>query len=200
MSLAEITEPAPCHTALVIIDMINDLAFSDGPDMLPAASEAARGIQALSAEARRSGVPIVYVNDNYGQWHSERSLIVEHCSREDALGRDIVELLRPEEDDFFVIKPQFSGFYSTNLPALLPRLGARRLILTGVAADICVLFTAADAHMREYELWVPSDCVASSDPQRTVWALEIMKNSMKADTRATGEMTLGHWLTMDDAI
>ena len=101
---------------------------------------------------------------------------------------------KPAEDDFFVIKPQFSGFYSTNLPALLPRLGASRLIMTGLAADICVLFTAADAHMREYELWVPANCVASSDPRRTEWALDIMKQSMDADTRPSNAEALRWWL------
>jgi nicotinamidase-related amidase len=103
-------------------------------------------------------------------------------------------MLEPQEEDFFVVKPQFSGFYSTYLPALLPRLGASRLILTGIAADICVLFTAADAHMREYQLWVPENCVASSNRQRTIWALEIMKNSMHAETQSTREIKLNDWL------
>lgn len=199
MPSAEINQPAPCHTALLIIDMINDLEFADGAAMFPEARKASTAIHQLKELSRRSEVPIVYVNDNYGRWHSERSLIVEHCSREGALGRELVEMLAPQEDDFFVIKPQFSGFYSTKLSALLPRLGARRLILTGVAADICVLFTAADAHMREYELWVPSNCIASSDPQRTKWALETMKNSMKAETRATDELGLAEWLNEDEA-
>ena len=167
--------------------------------MLPHAEAASRSIEALSDKARRQGVPVVYVNDNYGQWHSERSLIVQHCSREGALGRELVERLKPEKDDYFVIKPQFSGFYSTNLPVLLPRLGAQRLILTGLSADICVLFTAADAHMREYDLWIPGDCIASSDPQRTSWALEIMRNSMKAETRSTDELRLDDWLALDKA-
>lgn len=195
MAIAEIEELAHGQTALLIIDMINDLDFPSGPQMLAAAREAATAIAALREEAREAGVPIVYVNDNYGQWHSERSLIVEHCAREGSLGRELVDVLRPEHDDFFVIKPQFSGFYSTNLPALLPRLGASRLIMTGVAADICVLFTAADAHMREYELWVPSDCVASSEPQRTTWALDIMAKSMAAETRPTSAHRLADWLT-----
>jgi nicotinamidase-related amidase len=197
LGTAEIREQAKAGTALLIIDMINDLEFSGGKNMLNAAQNAAQQIKGLVQQARATGVPIVYVNDNYGQWHSQRSLLVEHCAREGTLGAGIVKLLEPEEDDYFVVKPQFSGFYSTNLPALLPRLGARRLILTGVAADICVLFTAADAHMREYDLWVPADCVASSDPQRTTWALEIMKNSMKAEIEPTDELTLEAWLRSD---
>ena len=194
MGAAEIEQPANAGTALLIIDMINDLEFPGGADMLKGAQSAADAILELSRQAREAGVPVVYVNDNYGQWHSERSLIVDHCAREGARGAPIVKQLAPDEDDYFVVKPQFSGFYSTNLPALLPRLGARRLILTGVAADICILFTAADAHMREYDLWVPADCVASSDPQRTTWALEIMRNSMKAETQPTRELAIGSWL------
>jgi nicotinamidase-related amidase len=194
MAIAEIQQPAPSGTALLIIDMINDLDFRAGSKMLPAAKQAGKAIVQLREDARAAGVPVVYVNDNYGQWHSERSLIVEHCAREEAPGRELVRMLEPAEDDFFVIKPQFSGFYSTNLPALLPRLGASRLIMTGLAADICVLFTAADAHMREYELWVPANCVASSDPRRTEWALDIMKQSMDADTRPSNAEALRWWL------
>jgi nicotinamidase-related amidase len=196
MGIVEIEEPAPSRAALLIIDMINDMEFEEGKELLPPATAAARSIHALGRAARKAGVPVVYVNDNYGQWHSERSLIVEHCSREGALGREVVKSLKPQDEDYFVMKPQFSGFYSTNLPALLPRLGAQRLILTGVSADICVLFTAADAHMREYDLWVPSDCVASFDPQRTRWALEIMKNSMKAEVRDSEELPLTEWLAL----
>ena len=194
MGTAEIEHAARGDTALLIIDMINDLEFASGERLLPHAESAAGAILRLSEEARAAGVPVVYVNDNYGQWHSERSLIVDHCARPEARGSKIVNLLRPKADDYFVVKPQFSGFYSTNLPALLPRLGASRLVLTGLAADICVLFTAADAHMREYDLWVPQDCVASADPQRANWALEIMENSMKAETRPTTDFNLDQWL------
>jgi len=69
-----------------------------------------------------------------------------------------------------------------------------RLVLTGVAADICVLFTAADAHMREYALWVPKDAVASDRPEHRDWALGIMTKSMDAETRPTTELTLEDWL------
>ena len=191
---ASIKGQAPSEAALLIVDMINDLDFPGGHEMLPDALRAAQSIAALSRQAREAGVAVVYVNDNYGQWHSERSLIVEHCARDDAAGRPLVDVLRPQDDDYFVIKPQFSGFYSTNLPALLPGLGARRLILTGVSADICVLFTAGDAHMRGYDLWIPEDTVASAEPQRTQWALEIMRNSMHAETRGTDGLALQDWL------
>lgn len=191
---AEITSPAAGGTALLIIDMINDLRFEGAEEMRGPAQAAAGVIARLREQADGLGVPTVYVNDNYGQWHSERSRLVEHALRNDCGSEKLVERLKPRDDDYFVIKPQFSGFYSTNLPALLPRLGASRLILTGVAADICVLFTAADAHMREYALWVPSDAVASSDAQRTRWALEIMQHSMTAEIASTGELSLRDWV------
>jgi nicotinamidase-related amidase len=190
----ETDSPAPGSTALLIIDMINDMDFSEGSQMFGHAQQAAKAIVRLRDQAERRGVPVVYVNDNYGQWHSDRSRIIEHCLREDSRGRDVVRQIEPRHDDFFVIKPQFSGFYATNLPVLLPKLGASRLILTGLAADICVLFTAADAHMRAYDLWVPADAVASTDQQRTDWALDIMRKAMGADIRPTSETTIDDWV------
>ena len=194
MNTAEIDQPAAGGTALLIIDMINDLDFPGADEMVAAANVAAGAIAKLREEADRCGVPVVYVNDNYGQWHSERSRLVEHVMREESRGQELVRQLEPRENDYFVIKPQFSGFYSTNLPVLLPKLGASRLILTGIAADICVLFTAADAHMREYDLWVPGDTVASLSEERTGWALEIMEQSMQAEVRPTTQLALDRWM------
>ncbi len=180
--------------ALLIIDMINRMDFEGAEALREGAANASAAVLRLREAADRLGVPVVYVNDNHGQWHSERSRIVETCTGDDSPGREVSRRLAPRRDDFFVIKPQFSGFYATNLPVLLPRLRVSRLVLTGVAADICVLFTAADAHMREYRLWAPADAVASPEPKRTDWALEIMRETMGAETRPTGELGLEAWL------
>lgn len=199
MEQAEIGKPAQGSSALLIIDMLNRMDF-EGAEPLRARAEAvSHSIAGLRDEAERLEVPIVYVNDNFGQWHSERARLVEHCVGEDSPTAGIVERVAPRQNDFFVIKPQFSGFYATNLPVLLPELGASRLILTGVAADVCILFTAADAHMRKYDLWIPSDTTASDNAQRTEWALEIMKNSMDAETRPTSELSLKDWLDSADS-
>ena len=179
-------------TALLIIDMMNDMDFEEGADLLAEIDAAADAVATLIAEARDAGVPIVFVNDNFDQWHSDRSRIVEYVRG--TPGRTLVDRLGPREDDYFVIKPQVSGFYATNLPVLLPRLGVSRLILVGVAADICVLFTAADAHMRDYALWVPCNAVASDRTEHRDWALGIMEKSMGAETRATGDYSLREWL------
>lgn len=187
-------DPTPHAAALLIIDMVNDLDFEGGEDLRGPAEAAARRIVALRAAADEAGVPVVYVNDNFGHWHSERTSIVAHCDRADSPGRTLIAAIRPRDHDYFLVKPQFSAFYATNLPVLLPQLGVSRIILTGVAADICVLFTAADAHMREYDLWVPGDTVASESDAHRRWALEIMRHSMCAETRATDELALADWL------
>lgn len=187
----------PCaagSTALVVIDMINDLDCDDWQSLLANALPAARAIDRLCRAARAAGVPVVYVNDHFGQWHSNRDSLIAYCRRPRSRGRELVDCILPDDCDHFVTKPHFSGFYATSLPALLPRLGASRLVLTGIAADMCVLFTAADAHMREYQLWVPRDCVASACPDHAQWALGMMRRSMGAATGTSSRQALHRWL------
>lgn len=159
--------------------------------MLPAIRETATVILKLRDEADALGAPVVCVNDNFGQWHADRARIVSHARR--GHGKSIIERIAPRRNDYFIVKPQFSGFYATNLPVLLPKLGVTRVVLTGIAADICVLFTAADAHMRAYGLWVPADAVVSTKPAHTRRALEIMKKSMTAETKSTEKLGLAAW-------
>ena len=168
--------------ALLIVDMINDLDFEGGPRLLRHALPAAQAIRTLKRRAARAKAPTIYVNDNFGQWRSDFRQIVDHCGAEGACGASLVEALRPEDDDYFVVKPKHSGFFSTTLELLLDSLGARRLILTGIAADICVLFTANDAYMRGFEIVVPADCVASESTERARQALDLMRRHLKADT------------------
>jgi nicotinamidase-related amidase len=192
---ANITHPAPGGVGLLIIDMINSMAFEGAKTIRANADASADVILKLRQEADRLKTPVIYVNDNYGHWHSDKSRLVAAFSEEGCPGREMVKRIAPRENDYFIIKPQISGFYAANLPVLLPKLGVNRLILTGIAADICVLFTAADAHMRAYNLWIPSDAVASEDGQRKDWALEIMRKSMGATIRSTDELSLETWIT-----
>ncbi len=191
---ASIQGPAPGGVGLLIIDMINPLDFEGAEGLWPQADALAATVLELRGAADRLGIPTVYVNDNYGQWHSEKTRIVESVSRPEAPGRHMVRKVAPRPGDYFVIKPQVSGFYATNLPVLLPKLGVSRIVLTGIATDICVLFTAADAHMREYSLWIPCDAVASESSERKDWALDIMRKSMAAETRATTDLSLADWI------
>jgi nicotinamidase-related amidase len=150
----------------------------------------ARKIAALKREAAQLQIPTIYVNDNFGQWKSDFRHTVEHCCAGNSRGREISRALRPEADDFFVLKPKHSGFYATTLDLLLEYLKTDTLIIAGIAANICVLFTANDAYMRDYRLLVPSDCVASNSEQDTQYSLRQMKAILKADIRPSTEIEL----------
>jgi nicotinamidase-related amidase len=169
--------------ALLLIDVINDLDFDDVDDLLVQARPMAWRLADLKREAVRLGIPAIYVNDNFGQWQSDFRHTVEHCCADGSRGRDISRALRPDAFDYFVLKPKHSGFYATTLDLLLEYLKVDTLILTGIAANICVLFTANDAYMRDYRLLVPSDCVASNTQEDRDYSLRQMETILKADIR-----------------
>jgi nicotinamidase-related amidase len=176
--------PAARHRcALLLIDFINDLEFSSSEAMLPQALAAARATARLKRRATRAGVPVIYVNDNFGRWQSSFEQVVAYCRREGAPGREVTSLLKPRKQDYFVLKPRHSAFYQTPLALLLEDLGAKRLILSGVLTDSCVLFSANDAYLRGFRLFVPDDCVAAREAAHTAQALDYMRRSLKADTR-----------------
>jgi len=183
--------PDHAETALLLIDIINDLNFPGGERLLPHAEEAARHIAELKRRCREAGIPTLYVNDNFGRWQSDFARLVAHCRAPESRGRVVMEQLVPDEEkDYFVLKPKHSGFFSTTLDTLLEYLGAKTLILTGLTADICVLFTANDAYMRDFHLIVPADCVASLEPEENRHALEHMRRVLKADIRPSKELDL----------
>ena len=171
--------------------MINALDFPEGEQLLAHALPMAERIAQLKRQAARLKIPAVYVNDNFGRWRSDFRAYVDHCLKNGVLGRPMVELLRPDKDDYFVLKPKHSGFYSTTLDTLLEYLGVEVVILTGVASNICVLFTANDSYMRDYKLVVPRDCVAANTEEDNRYALRQMADVLKADVRPSTELDLG---------
>lgn len=175
--------PDQCETVLILIDVINDLSFDGGEDLFRYALPMADKLAALKRRAKAAGVPVIYANDNFGRWRSDFPALVENCLSSDARGRPFVEKLVPEDDDYFILKPKHSAFFQTNLDLLLKYLGAKQVILTGVAGDICVLFTANDAYMRDFHVIVPSDCVASEDRHHNDAVLELMARVLKAEVR-----------------
>jgi nicotinamidase-related amidase len=180
--------PDECRVALLIIDMINAFDFEGAEVMFPRVLAAAKATAALKRRARHSGVPVVYVNDNFGKWRSDFRTLLAHCLQDGGLGKPVAELLRPDEADYFVLKPKHSGFQFTTLDVLLAHLGAQTLVLTGVAGNFCVLSTAHDAYMRDYHLVVPRDCVASLTEDDDRYALEHMAKVTKADTRPSAQV------------
>jgi nicotinamidase-related amidase len=182
--------PDKSKTALLLIDVINDFDFAEGEQLLQLALPVGRNIAALKQRARDAGISSIYVNDNFGRWQSDLNKIVDHCLHESSRGKPFVELLLPADDDYFVLKPKNSGFYSTTLDLLLSHLGARNLILTGIAGNNCVFFTANDAYMRDYKVFVPRDCVVSNSEQENEHALRQMEIVLKADIRPAKELDL----------
>lgn len=165
--------------ALIIIDMINDFHFKHGKQLLQATKDILPNILHMKKYANAHNLPIIYVNDHYRLWKADLNLIYQHCLNKD--NKQVLEAILPEKDDYFLIKPKHSGFHQTALQALLAELHVKEVILTGIAGNICVLFTANDAYMREYKLAVPSDCTASNDFNDNKYALLMMENVLQAD-------------------
>jgi nicotinamidase-related amidase len=182
--------PDKCACALLLIDWINDLEFDSGEKLLPRALAAAKATAALRQRAKQAGVPVIYCNDNFGKWRSDFRSLLDHVLKDEVRGRPIAQLLAPDEQDYFVLKPKHSGFHSTSLDVLLAHLGASTLILTGIAGNFCVLFTAQDAYMRDFRLLVPRDCIASEEEADDRHALEHMAKVCKADIGPSADVDL----------
>lgn len=182
--------PDKSPVALILLDVINDLEFEGAEHLIEYALPMADKIAALKKRAKQAEIPTIYVNDNYGRWQSDLGRLVAHCLNDDVRGRPIVERLKPEEEDYFVLKPKHSGFYSTTLDVLLDYLQARTLIITGIAGNICVLYTANDAYMRDMNLIVPADCIASNEPQDNEYALQQMQKILKANISSSDQLDL----------
>ena len=182
--------PDNSSVVLLLVDVINDLDFPGGEVLAEHALPAARNIAALKNRATRASIPTIYVNDNFGKWRSDFRTLVSHCIDDDTRGRPIAEILKPQSEDYFVLKPKQSGFYSTTLDLLLKHLGAKTLIIAGFTGDICILFTAIDAHIRDYQLILPSDCIVSQDMSENATLLKYMQRVLEADHRPSNELEL----------
>ncbi|MBO9131506.1 isochorismatase family cysteine hydrolase [Bacillus sp. 165] len=167
------------NTALLIIDMINDFNFQHGPSLANKCYAIADNILYIKHFLKQHQAPIIYINDHYGIWQANMDKIIVNCKNE--LSSPIFSKIQPDDDDYFLIKPHYSAFYETPLNSLLGYLKIENVILTGIAGNICVLFTANDAHMRNYKLYVPKDCIASNDDKDNNHALTVMENVLKAN-------------------
>jgi nicotinamidase-related amidase len=172
-------------TALLLIDVINDLAFAGSEALVAQAEPMATRLAALKRRAATAGVPVLYINDNFGQWRSDFKSTVAHCTARSSPGRVVSQRLRPSSRDYFVLKPRHSGFYDTTLDTLLGALRIRRVILTGIAGNICVLFTANDAYMRGLRIHAPADCIVSNTAADNDYALRQIATVLKGNVSAS---------------
>jgi nicotinamidase-related amidase len=176
-------------SALLLIDVINDLAFNGSEALVAQAEPMAMRLAALKRRATAAGLPCIYVNDNFGKWRSDFRQTVAHCTARSSPGRRVSQRLRPSERDYFVLKPKHSGFFDTTLDTLLETLRIRRVILTGIAGNICVLFTANDAYMRELKLFVPADCIVSNTDADNDHALRQIGSVLKGNLARSTQLT-----------
>ena len=182
--------PESSPVALLLIDVINDMDFEGAETLVRQAVPMARRIAALKQRARAASIPAIYINDNFGRWQSDFRKLVDHVLNDGVPGEEVARILEPADDDYFVLKPKHSAFYETTLDTLLAYLGARTLVLTGVAGNICILFSANDAYMRDYDLVVPSDCTVSNTPAENDYALKQIQKVLKGDITPSDELDL----------
>ena len=174
--------------AVLIVDMINDFQHEDGGELFNRVLPAAVKIRELKRRANEADVPVIYVNDNFQEWHDTFESTIEHVAETSREGKQIVDLLRPAKKDYYILKPQRSGFYKTPLRVLLDDLDVNELIITGASTDMCVLSTAHDAQMRGYKVRVPRDTTAALRNEYCDQALALMKRVLDADTSPSAEI------------
>ncbi|MFP5275995.1 MAG: isochorismatase family cysteine hydrolase [Acidobacteriota bacterium] len=163
------TRPSPVPVALLLIDVLTTFQFPDGDAILRGALAMRDALVKLKARARAAGVPVLYVNDNFGDWRSEREVLMGRCL--EAKGGQFVRPLLPDSEDYFVLKPLHSAFYMTPLEVLLRHLEVETLILTGLTSNSCITVTAHDANMRGFNIYIPPDCSCARNPEEHSQAL-----------------------------
>jgi nicotinamidase-related amidase len=180
----------PSSSVLILIDVINHFEFPDGKKVLHQALPIAPRIARLKKRAQAAGMSTIYVNDNFGQWRSDVSKLLDYCTRPEALGKPFVDQIQPDKNDYFALKPMHSGFYQTPLEILLRYLEASTLVLCGLTTNSCIVCTAHDAKMREFELYVPSDCSAARTVKEHRQAIDHIRMMIGAKVTPSGSLRL----------
>ena len=175
-------------SALVVIDMLNTYDFEDADALAVSAEKAVPNIAKLLARAADEDVPVIYVNDNYGDWNSSADELVQRGLEGNR--PDLVEPVRPPEGVSFVIKARHSIFYGTPLEYLLRQRDIDRLVMTGQVTEQCVLYSALDAYVRHVDVAIPTDAVAHIHEDLGEAALRMMEVNMSADTTSSADLTL----------
>jgi nicotinamidase-related amidase len=175
-------------SALLILDMISRWDYPDGATLLRRALRVAPAIAALRERCRARGVPVIYANDNEGQWRSDFKFVVRGALESPGGGARIAQLLEPGDEDYFVLKPKHSAFFATPLELLLDHLRVRRLLVAGVTSDQCVAATVTDARMRDFEVVVPEDAVATLTAARERRALAHLREVLAVPTPAAARV------------
>lgn len=182
------TRPSPVPVALLIIDVLTTFQFPDGDAILLGALKMRDALVNLKKRARQAGIPVLYVNDNFGDWRSEKEVLIGRCLQ--AKGSQFVRPLIPDSEDYFVLKPMHSAFYMTPLEVLLLHLEVETLILAGLTSNSCITVTAHDANMRGFNIFIPPDCSCARNSKEHLQALAQLKAMAGADIRRSSALKL----------
>jgi nicotinamidase-related amidase len=175
-------------TALLVIDMLNTYEHEDGDRLAESVRAAVPQIRGLIEHARKEHTPIIWVNDNYGDWNSSS----EELARAALEGRypELVEPVLPRDDDLFVIKTRHSVFFSTPLAYLLETMMVGRIVLTGQVTEQCVLYSAVDGYVSHFDVAVARDGVAHVYEHLAEAACEMMERNMRAEIAPAHKLQL----------
>ena len=174
--------------ALLLIDVLTTFQFPDGDAILKSALGMTDTLVKLKARARQLGIPVLYVNDNFGDLRSEKEVLMGRCL--EAKGAQFVRPLLPDGEDYFVLKPMHSAFYMTPLEVLLQHLQVETLILTGLTSNSCITVTAHDANMRGFDIYVPSDCSCARNEKEHTQALGQLEAMVGANVERSASLRL----------
>jgi nicotinamidase-related amidase len=175
-------------TALIVVDMLNPYRHSEAERLASRVSGALPGIRTLLSRAAGADVPIVFVNDNYGDWNSSAEELAENALS--GTHPELVEPVLPADGQSFVIKARHSIFYETPLEYLLDQMGVDRLVLCGQVTEQCIFYSALDAHVRHFKVVVPPDGVAAIYDHLAKAALEMMERNLSAELSEAAECSL----------
>jgi nicotinamidase-related amidase len=174
--------------ALIVVDMLNPYEHEDAERLTEHVADVVEPIGALVARAQRSGVEIVYVNDNYGDWSSSQEELVQRAM--DGARPDLVEPILPPDAADFVLKARHTIFYMTPLEYLLGQKEVGRLVLVGQVTEQCILYSALDAYVRHLQVTVPPDGVAHIHDDLADAALKMMERNMDAQLTPCAQVEL----------
>jgi nicotinamidase-related amidase len=175
--------------ALLVLDVFSTFDFPGGDALFEQARQPVERLRVLRQRFHEAGRPVVFVNDNFARWQDSFDELLAYVAASGWRGKAMVAALRPEGRDFKLLKPRHSAFFETALPSLLSCLSLHRSVVTGLAADSCVLCTVLDAHVRGLEAVVPSDTTASQTTVRTERALEHLRETCEIATPLSADIT-----------
>ncbi len=168
------------ESALLVIDMLNDFIADEGALVVPGARRIVPRIAEIITEARRQGVPVIYVTDSHRDDDHEFKYWPPHAVS-GTWGAQVVDELAPHPGDYMVPKRRYSAFFGTDLDNYLREMGVRNLYLTGVLTNICVYATALDASMRNYTVKVFRDAVASLSEETDRFIFRQLEEVLQAE-------------------